>query len=298
MAANTSYSFRSQGESSGRLLSTSSKRDLSLGHGCLVSRHSRRRDIMRRSFGAVLGLFVVWLTVSNGNFNGSRVGGQGIVDTSYADNVFAIVSTIPVGDTPQAVAVDSDIHTVYVVNKGANTVSILDGTSNQVISTVSVGHQPSGLAVDQSNHRVYIANAADDTLSVVDGASNRIVDTIPLGHTPDLVSVDSTSHLVAVSTHYVDTNGNSLSEIQTVDGITDHLVASIPVGLSPVDATFRGVADLAFDTSTHQLYIGSNRKYISNIFLTDPSGSQVLSGVLTPEKVGRVAIDSDRKSVV
>jgi YVTN family beta-propeller protein len=56
---------------------------------------------------------------------------------------------------------------VYVANAGANDVSVIDETSDQVVDTVPVGSSPDGVGVDTATGNAYVANENDDTVSVI-----------------------------------------------------------------------------------------------------------------------------------
>ena len=56
-----------------------------------------------------------------------------------------VVTTVPVGDRPQGVAVNPAGTRVYVANNYANSVSVIDTATNTVVATVPVGDNPQGL---------------------------------------------------------------------------------------------------------------------------------------------------------
>jgi YVTN family beta-propeller protein len=51
-----------------------------------------------------------------------------------------VISVIPVGTTPQGVAVTPDGSKVYVANEDSNNVSVIDTRKNKVIATIPVGN--------------------------------------------------------------------------------------------------------------------------------------------------------------
>ncbi|MFA5452116.1 MAG: hypothetical protein WC248_00880, partial [Candidatus Methanomethylophilaceae archaeon] len=55
---------------------------------------------------------------------------------------------------------------VYVTNKGAGTVSVIDTSSNTVSATVTVGANPFGAAVNPAGTKVYVTNYGAGTVSV------------------------------------------------------------------------------------------------------------------------------------
>ena len=67
----------------------------------------------------------------------------------------------------------------YITNLDANTVSVIDTTSNTVTATIPVGADPWGVAVTPDGSTVYVANDGDGTVSVIATASNTVTATIP-----------------------------------------------------------------------------------------------------------------------
>ncbi len=73
------------------------------------------------------------------------------------------------GARPQAVAIDSVSHRVYVANNHSDTVTVIDGVSNSVIATVKTGSGPYAVAVDSATNRAFVTNLVGDSLTVIDG---------------------------------------------------------------------------------------------------------------------------------
>jgi YVTN family beta-propeller protein len=120
--------------------------------------------------------------------------------TSYS--VLATVDTgSPLGD---GLAIDESHHSVYVVNTGANQVSVIDTTTNTVKKTIAVGVAPFRVAVDPGLDRAYVTNSGSSSMSVIDTNSNTVVSTITDSrfNTPRGVAVDPTTHLVYVTIYY------------------------------------------------------------------------------------------------
>jgi YVTN family beta-propeller protein len=209
------------------------------------------------------------------------LGGLAMASVKAAD-VVRMTGTVPVGAKPDAIAVDPGTHSVYVANLADNTVSVFGEPVGPVVATVSVGRAPVAIAVDELTHRIYVANSADQTVSVLDGRTNTVTNTVHLAHEPRRIAVDSTSHLVAVATTYIDaTYGVSFSEIETIDGMSDKVVSSIPIGGSIEERVNKGVAGLAVDPTTHWLYLTSDYKYYGYLFIIDPTSRQPITGSLS-----------------
>ncbi len=72
----------------------------------------------------------------------------------------------------------------YIANRGGNTVSVIDTSTNSVVDTVTVGGNPRGVAVNPAGTRVYVANDSSGTVSVIDSSTNNVVDTVTVGSNP------------------------------------------------------------------------------------------------------------------
>jgi YVTN family beta-propeller protein len=91
---------------------------------------------------------------------------------------------IPLGSFPVGVAVG--FGSVWVSDRGDDTVRRIDPVTGHIRHVIAVGHIPAGVAVDQGS--VWVTSQCTGTLSRIDPASNRVVRTIELGHHPfDLV---------------------------------------------------------------------------------------------------------------
>jgi YVTN family beta-propeller protein len=130
-------------------------------------------------------------TIDGSNFPASAVS---VIDT--ASNT--VVSTIPVGQYPDGVAITRDGTHAYVANQGDGTVSVIDTGRNKVVATIPVGSAPKGVAItpdgprpyEDARHQplAYVTNLGDNTVSVIDTARNKVVVTIPVGTGPFAVA--------------------------------------------------------------------------------------------------------------
>jgi DNA-binding beta-propeller fold protein YncE len=65
--------------------------------------------------------------------------------------------TLPVMSRPNAIAVDWTAKRIYVANVGAGTVTVVDGTTEEIVGTATVAQaMGGGVAVDIRNGRVYV----------------------------------------------------------------------------------------------------------------------------------------------
>ena len=128
------------------------------------------------------------------------------------------MTTIGVGNHPDAVAVNPYTHNAYVANRTDGTVSVIDETSGSptgtVTATIPVGNSPDAVAVDPfapfpSDGNVYVASVG--AVSVINESGDALAHTgtvtatIPVGSDPVALAVDPATHDVYVA------NGNNAS---------------------------------------------------------------------------------------
>jgi YVTN family beta-propeller protein len=109
------------------------------------------------------------------------------------DILTGVSTAIPVGKTPDALAVDAELNRIYVVNSASDTVSVIDGARQSVVATVSAGRMPYAIGIDPGLHRVLVMNTYSSFATEIDEASDR-ASSLPLG-SKDAVVIDSTLHL-------------------------------------------------------------------------------------------------------
>ena len=103
-------------------------------------------------------------------------------------------------------AVDPNTGYVYVSNWGANTVSVISGTT--LLATLPVGLHPNSIVYNPVTGLVYVANTGDDTVMVIRGS--EVVQTITVGDYPIDLAVDTQSGLI----YTVNRRSDSLSTIR------------------------------------------------------------------------------------
>ena len=90
------------------------------------------------------------------------------------------LATVPAGNSPVGMAVNSLTNKSYVANSDDNTVTVIDGATNNT-TTVAVGIYPSAVVVNPATNQIYVANSCGNdpscvslgTVTVIDGATNN-----------------------------------------------------------------------------------------------------------------------------
>jgi len=89
------------------------------------------------------------------------------------------------GSGLDGLAVDSDLHHLYVVGTNDGSLVTIDTRTNQVVRTQTIGGNLFNVAVDPWTHRVYTISDLGATMAVVDGQSGKVLATgIPVGPAP------------------------------------------------------------------------------------------------------------------
>lgn len=151
-------------------------------------------------------------------------GGDDDVTVIDTETEAVLGSDIPVGKTPERIAMSPDGTRAYVTNGEGDTVSVIDTEANSVVATVDVGEYPIGVGVSPDGSRVYVTNAESDTVSVIDTATNEPVGAeIPVGVGPWDLAFTSEGGSKAFVSNYA-----SVSVIDT--GKEEVVGSAIPVG--------------------------------------------------------------------
>jgi YVTN family beta-propeller protein len=142
----------------------------------------------------------------------------------------AVAATIPVGNSPQGVSVNSDGSKVYIANGSfTGTVSVINAATNTVTTTIPVGHYPSGISVSPDGSKVFVANMYNPgTVSVIDAATNAVITSITVGANPGGICVSPDGNKVYVANNY-----DSPGTVSVIDVASYTVSASIIVGTRP-----------------------------------------------------------------
>ena len=86
--------------------------------------------------------------------------------------------------SPLAVAVSPDGMTLYVLDKTAGCVVVLDAVAGKKVRQVAIAGEPNGLALSSDGKTLYVAQRKADSIAVVDIAKGVITRQIPVGPWP------------------------------------------------------------------------------------------------------------------
>ncbi len=156
--------------------------------------------------------------------------------------------SVPVGEGPDAIAVDSANGTLFVANQYTNNVTLVSLATNTFLGSVPVGSGPCPgcLALDVPNGTVYVANSGSSNVTAISAALGGVSANIPVGSFPDAILFNPTNKNVYVA------NAGS-GDVTVISSVTNNRSLTIPVGPDPVA--------LGLDTSHHNVLVavaGSN----------------------------------------
>ena len=136
----------------------------------------------------------------------------------------ASATTVPVGASPSAVAIDQSHGIAVVTNRADGTVSLINvGTQSAIGGAIAVGHQPTGVAVDDllPDPIALVVNSADFTVSTIDLKTQAVVGgplSVAIGPTntspvPFAVGINPLTHRALVA--YTSTNQATVLDLST-----------------------------------------------------------------------------------
>src|ERR1043166_1374824 len=143
-------------------------------------------------------------------------------------------SAIDVGSYPVGIRMNPITNKIYVANQYSNTISVIDGSNDQVISTIKVESFPYDLDVNPFNNRIYVSDFGDNIVVVIDGSTNKVIGSIPVGDRPSGINVNIRQNLLYVANYLSNT-------VSIVNGTNYKLIKNIPVGKSPVGLSMNPV---------------------------------------------------------
>ena len=227
-----------------------------------------------------------------------------------------VISTIPVGRNPFAIAITPDCSKAYVGNSGnlfvpGNTVSVIDVKTDTAIDVnpttpetdpITVGLNPGALAITPDGSKLYVANfgsenVPDNTVSVIDIETDRVIDVNPKTPELDPITVGLRPGALAMtpdgSRVYVTNSFDStFSVISTAtDTVIDTVINTIKVGEQD-DPQFNPAG----------ITITDSKAYVANadsdtVSVIDLSANKVVAAIDVGTKPLVVAITPDGSKV-
>jgi DNA-binding beta-propeller fold protein YncE len=232
-----------------------------------------------------------------------------------ASGCVSTTPSVPVGDGPVAIAVDQVTDTIYVVNSGSSTVSVINGATCNARNTsgcsrqppaVTVGNGPVDVAVNQETDTVYVANwgnGTGTTVSVINGRScngqvtsgcGRPRAAVTIGTGPAGVAVDQSTDTVYAGTVTAD-GAESVSVINgaTCNGATTSGCRRRPPSVLAGTGSVNYNVAFALDQATHTLYVANWAGNTLSMIDTATCSGAVTSGCAQAPPTARVGRGPD-----
>ncbi|MDA8325859.1 MAG: hypothetical protein M0033_06530 [Nitrospiraceae bacterium] len=145
------------------------------------------------------------------------------------------------GDDPSQVALTPDGGTLFSVNTGSNTISVIDPVSFVERSRIKVGVQPVYMLLDPSGKRAYVFNYFSNTVSIIDLTSTGVVATVATDTAPIRGAFNRAG-----------------DRLYIINESSPYLTVFDPSGLSIIKRQFagQGMRAIKVDTRTDLVYIG------------------------------------------
>ena len=162
------------------------------------------------------------------------------------------VAPPPIAATPShstTIALTSDEQRVVVVNREANSISIItvkDIQGNDIankIAEIGVGEEPRCLAIHPNDQVAYVTNGISGTVSIVNLSQRRVVKNITVGTEPRGCALTADGSLLYVANH---TDGT----VSIIDTASATVVGTVNVGRNPtaLAITNMGTGNISDDT--------------------------------------------------
>ena len=183
-----------------------------------------------------------------------------------------------VGADPGGAAVNPRTGRVYVTSTWSDTVSVIDGESNEMVATIGVGRRPDAIAVDVETNTIYVANAGSNNINVIDGATNRVINVIPLAIDIGGLAVDS-----RLDRLYITITGMDRLAVWEKGKV----VGEVLVGRHPTD--------VAVNEMTGRIYVVNHVD--SSLSVVDAESRQVVAMVPLNLRPQGVSVDTGRNVI-
>lgn len=222
---------------------------------------------------------------------------------------FFPLGNISVGQSPTGIAIPTSGGFALVANKGSESVSRIDLTSNTVVATIPVPGTPTSVAVLPDGSKAYVVQSTNCplppeptpppgptptpgptpeptptpnppcTVAVIDLASNTVVSNITVGHQPFAVAV-SPNGAFAYVTNRAD------ATVSLINTTTDTVIDELEVGATP-EGIFVGFGEV-YITNDASNSVSVYREIDFQPLATIPTGGGPLSVAVSPD--GKSAI--------
>ena len=159
-----------------------------------------------------------------------------------------VLTTVPVGQSPNALAVNSVTNKIYVADLSGSSVTVIDGATDTT-RNISIAPGPVAIALNASTNMVFASNLSSaGTVSVINGATGQFVKTVTVGNDPQAIAANPVSNKIYVA-------NVSDGTVSVIDGATLEATNTVIVGTTPYA--------IAINQVTNKIYVTEEETEIS-----------------------------------
>lgn len=171
---------------------------------------------------------------------------------------------------PDGLALDATNGYLYVANSQSQNVSVVDTSTQKIIGSIPVGKNPQGLAYDPANGDIYVANCDSRNVSIINGATERVIRSVAAEICPRaILYVPENGRLLVTNSGPPGAIEGVDENVTVIDGTTNQVVGSIPVGGVPWGA--------AYDNSDGVIYVAN--AFSGNLTVINGTTDRVIGAI-------------------
>ncbi len=177
--------------------------------------------------------------------------------------------------SPLALAVSPDGKTLYVSDKTAGCVAVLDAAAGKKVREVAIAGEPNGLALSADGKTLYVAQRKANSIAIVDTARGAVIGQIPVGTWPVALAVaENTKRL------YCCNRGNHT--VSVVDLAVGRQINQIAVVRDPASVAITADESRVVVANFMPRGAGTDSELASEISILDTAAMQQVARVKLP----------------
>jgi DNA-binding beta-propeller fold protein YncE len=180
-----------------------------------------------------------------------------------------IIDTVPVGQVPVSVAVNSKNNRVFVANSIDLSVSVIDGVTDQLLGTMIADHPPTDVALNAVKNEVWVSETdggGNVYVEVFDGNTFALIKSLPLGSGIGRIAVHPHLNRIYVSNEYS-------SYLTVIDGSRKVILTNVSLPCAPYGVTV--------NTATERVYVGTQACAAGSVYVIDATTNALLTTIPT-----------------
>jgi YVTN family beta-propeller protein len=145
-----------------------------------------------------------------------------------------VLALLDVGKTPADLELKPDGGELVVTNFDADSISIIETSTNEVGGSYLIGTHPARGLVTSDSTLLYVSNFGSNTIAVYDIEIGKLITTLPVGSHPDGLALSrSQNYLLVLDSQSGDVTVIQKREPTKLEPRPYSLLTMIPVGVQP-----------------------------------------------------------------